>query len=86
MYNQTIMASNTGPQNEHTNNIIMNDINLVLDTQAKDQDIKLQIIKASLLYVNNLGWNTKAINAACADLDLSTASHGILSKGEYDIV
>jgi ubiquinone biosynthesis protein COQ9 len=38
------------------------------------------------LHVNKFGWNQKAIQAGCNDLDMSSASHGILQNGAYDLI
>jgi len=41
--------------------------------------IKQRLLENSLSYVHKYGWNDKAIHAACATLDLSPASHRLIT-------
>ena len=41
---------------------------------------KQSLYKTSLSYVNLYGWNSRAISAACLDLNISTASQNIISS------
>lgn len=46
--------------------------------------LKLQIIKQSLPHVHKYGWSDNAIHAACAEMDLSPASHRLIRP--YDMI
>jgi ubiquinone biosynthesis protein COQ9 len=41
--------------------------------------LKTRLIDNSLAYVHKYGWNERAIHAACAALDLSPASHKLIT-------
>jgi hypothetical protein len=41
--------------------------------------IKQRLLENSLSYIHKYGWNDKAIHAACASLDLSPASHRLIT-------
>jgi ubiquinone biosynthesis protein COQ9 len=41
--------------------------------------LKQTLIENSLAYVHKYGWNDRAIHAACAALDLSPASHRLVT-------
>lgn len=49
-----------------------------------EETLRNRLIQASLLQVNKVGWNQRAIAAACSDLSLSSAFHGALAP--YDLV
>lgn len=57
----------------------------VLKKPLEGEDLRVALIRASLLHIHRFGWNTKAIQAGCHELNLSSASHGILSNGAYDV-
>ena len=46
--------------------------------------LKDKLIEQSLAYVHKYGWNDRAIHAGCAALDLSPASHRLISP--YQLV
>ena len=49
------------------------------------QDLRLKLIKASLLHVNRSGFTQSSINSACQMLSLSSASSRILDNGPLDL-
>lgn len=51
----------------------------VLRVGAGFSQLKQTLIENSLAYVHKYGWNDRAIHAACAALDLSPASHRLVT-------
>ncbi|KRW98522.1 hypothetical protein PPERSA_00119 [Pseudocohnilembus persalinus] len=45
---------------------------------------QLKIIQASLIHVNKLGWNDKAIGQGCLDLNISSASNRLITP--YEVI